>query len=67
MTQPQAHQITRYEQQFKLFSELVLEIHPNYSGVAWGIAHRDGLDEAIAFCENKIQDSSLMQACRDAG
>ena len=48
------------------FSELIDQLHPNYRGQAWGIAHRDGLDDAIAFCETKILDSNLMQACRDS-
>ena len=66
MTQTQPQQFAQYTQQFRKFSVLIDQLHPNYRGQAWGIAHRDGLDDAISFCETKIQDSNLMQACRDS-
>ena len=48
------------------FSELFDQLHPNYQQQARATAHLNGLDDAIAFCETKIQDSALMQACRDS-
>ena len=58
-------QITdRYTEQFKTFADLVLDLHENYVGLAWGIAHREGLEQAIAFCETKIQNTKIMQHYR---
>lgn len=65
MTQVQPQHFAQYTQQFRKFSELIDRLNPNYRGQAWGIAHRLGLDDAIAFCETKIQDSNLMQVYRD--
>jgi len=66
VTQTQPQQFAQYTQQFRKFSELFDQLPPNYRGQAWGIAHRDGLDDAIAFCESKVYDSNVMQACRDS-
>lgn len=66
MTQTQPQQFAQYTAQFRRFSALIDRLHPKYRGAAWGIAHRDGLEDAIAFCETKIQDSNLMQAYRDS-
>jgi hypothetical protein len=66
MTQTQPRQFAQYTKQFQRFTSAVAQIHPNYFGTAWGIAHREGLIAAIAFCESKIQDSQLMQAYRDS-
>lgn len=59
-------QMQRYSQRFNQFSTLLDQINPEYLGLAWGIAHREGLENAIAFCETKIEDSNLMQAYRDS-
>lgn len=70
MMRPQTQQLPthmqQYSQQFNQFSALLDQIHPEYLGLAWGVAHREGLDSAIAFCETKIQDSNLMQTYRDS-
>lgn len=70
MTQPQVQQLPQkmleYQKQFMRFSALLDQIHLEYIGQAWSIAKRDGLEDAIAFCETKIKDSSLMQAYRDS-
>jgi hypothetical protein len=64
--QTKPRQFAQYTEQFQKFSTAVAQIHPNYFGVAWGVAHREGLESAIAFCESKIQDTQLMQAYRDS-
>jgi hypothetical protein len=55
-----------YANQFKAFSRLASSVHPEYVGVAWSIAHKEGLEAAIAFCEGKIHDTMLMQAYRES-
>lgn len=55
-----------YGNQFKTFSRLAASVNPEYVGVAWSVAHREGLEAAIAFCESKIQDTMLMQAYRES-
>jgi hypothetical protein len=65
MTQPQPRQFAQHTQQFQRFTNAVAKLHPDYIGAAWRVAHREGLEHAIAFCETKIQDSQLMQAYRD--
>lgn len=58
-------QVLKYTAQFEKFTNLAAKLHPDYIGLAWGIAHREGLQNAISFCETKIQDTQLMQAYRD--
>lgn len=53
-----------YQNQFKKFSTLVGQVDPEYCSVAWGVAHREGLEAAIAFCDSKLCDSQIMQAYR---
>lgn len=64
MTQSQTHQKI-YQAQFKKFSTLAEQIDSEYLSVAWGVAHREGLEAAIAFCESKLCDSQIMQTYRD--
>lgn len=53
MTQPQ-QTLSPYGEKFQKFLMLIDQLHPNYRGQAWGFAHKDGLEDAIAFCESKI-------------
>jgi hypothetical protein len=62
----QLRPFAKYAKQFQWFTTVVTRLQPDYVGVAWSIAHREGLEHAIAFCETKIQDSQLMQAYRDS-
>lgn len=64
MTQIQAHQ-KLYQTQFKKFSNLAGQIDSEYLSVAWGVAHREGIEAAIAFCESRLCDSQIMQTYRD--
>jgi hypothetical protein len=44
MTQTQPRQFAQYTEQSQRFSSLIDQIPPNYVGVAWGIAHWEGLE-----------------------
>lgn len=54
----------KYKDDFLCFRALVLEISEEYRGVAWSLAHREGLEAAIAFCQGK-REAGVMGAVRD--
>jgi hypothetical protein len=44
---------------------LVVQLHPNYGAIAYSIASTEGLKPAIDFCQSKVGEIEVMQACRD--
>jgi predicted 3-demethylubiquinone-9 3-methyltransferase (glyoxalase superfamily) len=57
MTQPQAQQFT-YSRRF---SELISQIDQRDTPRIWSIAHREGLEAAIAWCENLLRDKEILE------
>lgn len=54
----------KYKDSFLRFRALVLDISEEYRGVAWALAHREGLEAAIVFCLSHREDG-VMAGARD--
>ena len=54
----------KYKNSFLRFRALVLDISEEYRGVAWALAHREGLEAAIGFCLSH-REAGVMVAVRD--